>query len=108
MTEENIMTNEINDNWYEDFFQGLNCELWEKVVTADWTKQEVDFLADELDLKQGNHLLDIPCGSGRHSVELAKRGFTVTGVDISQTFINGLAEKIKQRIFLSLPFKAIF
>lgn len=95
MAREKIMTNNIKDNWYEDFFQGINCELWEKAVSADWTKQEVTFLADELNLKQGQCLLDIPCGFGRHSIEFAKLGFNVTGVDISQTFINSLTEKIK-------------
>ncbi|MBA3693893.1 MAG: methyltransferase domain-containing protein [Acidobacteria bacterium] len=89
------MTNKINDNWYENFFQGLNCELWEKAVSPEWTKQEVDFLLSELNLKQGQYLLDIPCGFGRHSIEFAKRGYQVTGIDISQTFITGLTDKIK-------------
>lgn len=89
------MTDKVSDNWYEDFFKGLNCELWEKVVSPDWTKQEVDFLIGELNLKQGQHLLDIPCGFGRHAIEFAKRGFNVTGIDISQTFVAGLTEKIK-------------
>jgi cyclopropane fatty-acyl-phospholipid synthase-like methyltransferase len=92
---ETIMTNSIKDNWYEDFFQGINCELWEKAVSADWTNQEVNFLIDELKIRQGQHVLDIPCGFGRHAIELSKRGFNVTGVDISQTFINKLNEKIK-------------
>ena len=91
------MTTSVADNWYEDFFQGINCELWEKAVSANWTNQEVDFLVAELDLKTRQSLLDIPCGFGRHSIELAKRGFNVTGVDISQTFIRGLTEKIKTR-----------
>ena len=89
------MTNKVKDNWYEDFFQGINCELWEKAVSPDWTKQETDFLIGELNLKKGQHLLDIPCGFGRHSIEFAKRGFHVTGIDISQTFITGLTAKIK-------------
>jgi cyclopropane fatty-acyl-phospholipid synthase-like methyltransferase len=89
------MTNNISNNWYEDFFQGLNCEIWEKAMSPDWTKQEVDFLIDELNLKQGQFLLDVPCGFGRHSIEFAKRGLNVTGIDISQTFIAGLTEKIK-------------
>jgi len=88
------MTNNIKDNWYEDFFQGINCELWEKAVSAEWTKQEVDFLVGELNLKTGQSLIDIPCGFGRHSIELAKRGFHVTGIDISPTFINGLNQKV--------------
>jgi Cyclopropane fatty acid synthase and related methyltransferases len=93
------MKNNLSDNWYEDFFQGLNCELWEKAVSVEWTKQEVDFLISELNMKSGQNLLDIPCGFGRHSIELAKRGFYVTGIDISQTFINVLNEKIKSENF---------
>ena len=88
------MANEISDNWYEDFFQGINCEIWEKAIPAEMTKQEVDFLVSELNLQQGQHILDIPCGFGRHSIELSKRGFNVTGIDISPTFIKGLTEKI--------------
>jgi len=87
------MTHQVQDNWYEDFFKGLNCELWEKAVPEEWTKQEVDFLTQELGVLPGQALLDIPCGFGRHSVELAKRGFRMTGVDISETFITGLKKK---------------
>jgi SAM-dependent methyltransferase len=98
------MANKISETWYETFFQGINCELWEKAVSTDWTKQEVDFLADELNIQQGQNLLDIPCGFGRHSIEFARRGFNVTGIDISQTFITGLTEKIKSN---NLNIKAV-
>ncbi len=88
------MLNEISDNWYEDFFQGINCELWEKAIPPDVTKQEVDFLLSELNLQKGQQILDIPCGFGRPAIELSKKGFNVTGIDISKTFIKGLTEKI--------------
>ena len=88
------MTNQISDNWYEDFFQGINCEIWEKAIPVETTKQEVDFLESELNLQKGQHLLDIPCGFGRHAIEFAKKGFYVTGIDISKAFIKGLTEKI--------------
>ena len=98
------MANEISDNWYEDFFQGINCELWENAIPSEWTIQEVDFLVSELTLQQGQHILDIPCGFGRHAIELSKRGFTITGIDISETFIKGLTEKINSE---KLNIKAI-
>ena len=88
------MANEVSDNWYEDFFQGINCDFWEKAIPGEVTKQEVDFLLSEFNLSQGQHILDIPCGFGRHAIGFAKRGFNVTGIDISSTFIQGLTEKI--------------
>ncbi len=89
------MNNKINDNWYEDFFKGINCELWEKAVSPEWTNEEAAFLQSELKMNAGQRLLDIPCGNGRLSIAMAKRGYHVTGIDISDTFINGLKNKIK-------------
>lgn len=45
--------------------------------------KEVDFLIDALRLEPGAMALDVGCGAGRHAVELARRGYRVTGVDIS-------------------------
>jgi cyclopropane fatty-acyl-phospholipid synthase-like methyltransferase len=43
----------------------------------------VDFLLEELNLPPGSAILDMGCGTGRHSVELARRGYQMTGVDLS-------------------------
>jgi len=87
--------NEISDTWYEDFFRGINCEIWEKAIPIETTMQEVAFLVSELVLQPGQKILDIPCGFGRHSIELARLGFDVTGIDISQTFIQSLTRQIE-------------
>jgi SAM-dependent methyltransferase len=47
------------------------------------TLREVDFLIETLRLAPGARILDIGCGTGRHSVELARRGYAMTGVDLS-------------------------
>lgn len=47
------------------------------------TGPEVDFVIDELRVCNGALLIDVGCGVGRHTIELARRGFNVTGVDIS-------------------------
>jgi len=70
-------------HWYETFFTGVTLDLWQKAVPREVTQTEVDFLERELRLKPGSHVLDLPCGAGRHSIELARRGYTVTGIDIS-------------------------
>ena len=77
----------MQSNWYEEFFHGLALDLWRKAVTEEQTKAEADFIAGILDLPNGARILDVPCGNGRHSIELAKRGIRMTGVDLSDEFI---------------------
>jgi len=77
----------IPSDWYEDFFHGIPLDLWRKAISQAQTKAEADFLVDALQCNPGSHLLDVPCGNGRLSRELARRGYRVTGVDISEEFI---------------------
>lgn len=77
----------IPTNWYENFFHGVSLDLWRKAISPEHTKREGDFLVKALECEAGAHLLDVPCGNGRLSFELAGRGYRVTGVDISEEFI---------------------
>ena len=52
------------------------------------TSQEVDYLVSVLGLREGDRVLDVGCGPGRHAYELARRGIQCHGIDISQTFID--------------------
>jgi len=70
--------------WYETFFQGIAVEMWRRALPPEATTADVDFLVRELALGSGAHVLDVPCGHGRHSIELARRGFRVSGVDLSR------------------------
>ncbi|RPJ42135.1 MAG: class I SAM-dependent methyltransferase [Chloroflexi bacterium] len=51
------------------------------------TPAQVDFLTRLLGLRGGERVLDLACGFGRHSIELARRGYAVTGVDITPAYI---------------------
>lgn len=77
----------IPSNWYEDFFHGLALDLWRKAIPPQLTKAEADFLLKVLGCGEGSSLLDVPCGNGRLSLELARRGYRVRGVDIAPEFI---------------------
>src|ERR1051325_8710522 len=81
------MKSQIASNWFEDFFHGITLDLWRKAIPAEHTKAEAKFLIKVLNCKPGAHVLDVPCGNGRLSFELARRGYQVTGIDISREFI---------------------
>ncbi len=51
------------------------------------TPDEIDKIISLLKIEQGVHILDLCCGVGRHSLELARRGFQVTGVDRTQNYL---------------------
>jgi len=78
---------DVPSNWYENFFHGLALDLWRKAISPKQTKSEADFLVKVLQCEKGSHLLDVPCGHGRLSLALAARGYRLTGVDISEEFI---------------------
>lgn len=71
-----------NRNAWREFFNGHASVYMENVFTKN-TAAEVDFLIEELGLTPGSMILDIGCGTGRHSVALAQRGYRMTGVDLS-------------------------
>ncbi len=70
------------------------------------TVQEIDFLWDALDLGHGQLVLDVGCGPGRHSLELARRGVAAAGVDASVEFIE-LARASAEAEHLSARFDVV-
>lgn len=75
------------DDWWRDFFSGMGAEFIKLAIPPERTAREVDRIVDLLDLSGGARVLDVPCGAGRHSVELARRGFRVTGLDLSEPLV---------------------
>ena len=69
-------------NEWADFFNS-HAPAYEDNVFTKNTVAEVDFLVRELGVSPGQRLLDVGCGTGRHSIELARRGYVVTGLDVS-------------------------
>lgn len=77
----------------EVFFEGPVHELWNRVVPAELTKSEVEFLAGVFTSgKAKPRLLDIASGAGRHALGLATEGFAVTAIDIAASELAQLAK----------------
>ena len=81
--------------------KAMEKDWYKKIWTLDirnmsWvedTKRQVDFLIDKLELKGNERILDLACGFGRHSLEFARRGYEVTGVDITPAYIGYAAKQ---------------
>jgi cyclopropane fatty-acyl-phospholipid synthase-like methyltransferase len=73
-----------------DFYEEIGDFLKENYLNYGFTKgtiQEIDFLVELMDLQESDRILDMGCGPGRHSLELARRGYHPVGIDISSEFI---------------------
>ena len=86
----------MQPQWFETFFTGVAVEFWNRAIPPAVTLAEVDFLEKTLVAPAGGCLLDFPCGSGRHSIELARRGYRVTGVDMSAESVVQARERAEQ------------
>ncbi len=83
--------------WYRRLFDGFYYDVWFRrgasgEADAARTTAEVDFLLTALDLPPGAAVLDLACGHGRHAIDLARRGYQVTGLDLSASHL-ALARK---------------
>jgi len=70
--------------WYEELFENY-AEGYDREAFTQGTLGEVDFIEAEVGGDRRKKILDVGCGTGRHAVELAKRGYEVTGLDLSET-----------------------
>jgi SAM-dependent methyltransferase len=72
------------DDWTKDFFTTAALDAWRRAHPPEVTQAEVDFITQVLELDdEPRHLLDVPCGDGRHARELAKLGHKITAIDRS-------------------------
>jgi SAM-dependent methyltransferase len=74
---------EVRPDWYDGFFEDDWLDEIAPTIEDERTGREVDFVVEWLELAARARVLDVGCGHGRHSLELARRGFAVVGVDLS-------------------------
>ncbi len=78
----------MGKQWYEIHYKN-SAHVYEEESFVQGTINEVDFVENELKHKKDVTILDVGCGTGRHSIELAKRGYqNVVGIDLSESLIN--------------------
>jgi SAM-dependent methyltransferase len=104
-------------DWWTPFFQGPFLDVQVDYGPAEKTRAEVDALEPLLALGTPARVLDAPCGTGRHSLELARRGHRVTGIDFNprvlevgreQARAGGLDIDFQQADLRQLEFESCF
>lgn len=87
----------IKKEWWETTFNEKYTTTYVDAAPFELTIKQVDFLHKNLKLKKGAKILDLACGFGRHSIELAKKGYNVTGVDFSNYLIKLARDEAKKQ-----------
>jgi len=81
-----------NKQWYETLFENY-AESYDSEGFAQGAQGECDFIESEIGHDKSLNILDVGCGTGRHAIELAKRGYRVTGIDLSENLLQKAREK---------------
>ncbi len=90
--------NQIKNNWFEDFFNKDYLMLYSRkgIFLTKQAKKETNFIIKVLNLSKNSKILDLACGHGRHTIRLAKKGYKLTGVDLSKTLLNSAKKFAKK------------
>ncbi|HOW43728.1 MAG TPA: class I SAM-dependent methyltransferase [Candidatus Aminicenantes bacterium] len=78
--------------WYEELFLDY-ADHYDHEPYTQGTAGECDFIEKEIGGDKKKRILDIGCGTGRHAIELARRGYRVVGVDLSAAQLRRAREK---------------
>lgn len=86
----------VSKDWYKNLFDSnLVDTIYNNKEVFEVARSDVNSLIELLNLKKDHKILDVPCGAGRHSIHLAKLGYSVSGVDISRDCISLAQRKIR-------------
>jgi SAM-dependent methyltransferase len=78
-----VLQKDIPQDWYATAFDGMSADM----AWTERTGSEIDRALTMLRPEGGERILDLACGTGRHSLELVRRGFSVVGVEIGEELV---------------------
>ena len=82
--------------WYESLFENY-ARTYDSEIFTQGTIGECDFIEKEINYDKSLKIVDIGCGTGRHSIELTKRGYKVIGIDLSESQLKCAKEKAEAK-----------
>lgn len=94
-----------NEDWIDDLF-GEKVASLHRDISPSITRKQVDFVLEKANPPERARILDVCCGFGRHSLELARRGFDVVGIDRNTAYL-AHARRMAQEENLTVEFLQI-
>jgi SAM-dependent methyltransferase len=77
----------MSSEWFGAFFSGLWLDVQRSFFATAETEARAAVIERVLALRPGSRVLDVPCGTGRMTIPLARRGHILTGIDFTPPFI---------------------
>jgi ubiquinone/menaquinone biosynthesis C-methylase UbiE len=91
------MSEGINPKWYKEFFEEMGIEYEDYPFTKD-TENEVAWMIKEYLTNPEMKILDVGCGTGRHAINLATKGYkNITGIDLSPSLIRAAKRVAREK-----------
>lgn len=109
--------NVADQKWYTRFFGENYVRIYGPFLTPERTSREVNQIVELLSPPPESEILDLCCGHGRHAIPLAKRGYRVTGQDLSAFLLEkaeaeaadaGVSLRLVQSDMRQVPFEDEF
>ena len=82
--------------WYEELFKNYGMK-YDNENFIHGTIGECDFIEKEINYNKTVKILDVGCGTGRHAIELSKRGYDVVGIDLSESMLKRARSKASEQ-----------
>jgi 2-polyprenyl-3-methyl-5-hydroxy-6-metoxy-1,4-benzoquinol methylase len=91
------MRQSLNPQWYKEFFAEMGIEYEDYPFTKN-TEYEVGWMIKEYLTNPEMKILDVGCGTGRHAINLATKGYrNITAIDLSPNMIGAAKEVVKRK-----------
>jgi 2-polyprenyl-3-methyl-5-hydroxy-6-metoxy-1,4-benzoquinol methylase len=91
------MSESMNPKWYKELFEEMGIEYEDYPFTKN-TEYEVKWMIKEYLTNPVMKILDVGCGTGRHAINLATKGYkNITGIDLSPSLIRAAKKVAKEK-----------
>ena len=91
------MSESMNPKWYKELFEEMGIEYEDYPFTKN-TENEVEWMIKEYLTNPEMKILDVGCGTGRHAINLATKGYkNITGIDLSPSLIRAAKKVAKEK-----------